>query len=253
MSIFNWRAKKQLIFFLIVAFFVLAMIVGIIYWNRPEATCFDNKQNQDEESVDCGGGCTPCVVNPKDVVTMWTRVFEVSDGVYEVASLIKNPNLFYGMPRLKYTFKIYDSVNVLVAIKEGQTFLNPQDEFLIFETGIKTGKRDVAKAFVEIEPLSEWKYTEEEKLALVVSEKNFSNYPLPTMRARLFNESLFSVKDIAVTVVLYDKDENAIAVSSTNVDLIAGKSIRDVVFTWGEPLEVLPSSSKIFTRVNGEI
>jgi len=250
MNILNWRAKKQLTFFFVAVFFILVIVVGIIYWNQLEETCFDNKQNQDEESVDCGGVCIPCVVNPKDIVTMWTRAFKVSDGVYETASLIKNTNLFYGVSLLKYTFKIYDSANILVAVKEGQTFVNPQDEFLIFETNIKTGNRKVAKAFVELELLSKWKYVEEKKPALVVSEKNFSNYPFSTMHARLFNESLFSIEDISATVVMYDENKNAVAVSSTNIDFIAGESSRDVIFTWSEPFEILPSSSRIFTRIN---
>lgn len=250
MSIINWRARKQITFFLGAVFFVSLVVGGIIYFNQPEETCFDNKKNQDEEGIDCGGVCTTCVVNPKEVVTLWTRVFKVNEGVYEASALIKNPNLFYGLGLLKYTFKIYDTANILVAVREGQTFVNPQDEFLIFEGGINTGERQVAKVFVELEPLMDWQYIEEEKPALVVSEKSFSNTPFSTMSARLFNESLFAIEDIFATVVLYDQNENAIAVSATKIDSIPGKSSRNAIFTWGRPLDVLPSSSKIFTRIN---
>jgi hypothetical protein len=31
-----------------------------IFERTPEATCFDNTLNQDEEDVDCGGSCVPC-------------------------------------------------------------------------------------------------------------------------------------------------------------------------------------------------
>jgi len=250
MAFLNWRAKKRLSFlFLFLAFFVF-LVVFVVYFSKSEPTCFDKEKNQNEEDIDCGGPCISCVVNPKDIIVLWTRVFKTSEGVYEVASLIKNPNLFYGIPVLKYTFKVYDSANILVSIKEGQTFINPQDEFLIFFTGVETGKREVAKAFVEVEPLSDWKYVAEKMPSLVVSDKNFSNSPFPVMRVRLFNESLFSVENIFATIVLYDDEENVTAISSTVVDFIQGRANRDIVFTWQTPFEKEPVSSKIFTRIN---
>jgi hypothetical protein len=253
--ILTWRIRKKLIisslFFLfigIIAFFVVNHFL-------PEPTCFDNKKNQKEEAVDCGGPCEQCVVNPKDIVALWSRVFpaggESASGgkIYEVAALIENPNLFYGLPLFKYIFKVYDSNNVLVAIKEGQSFLNPRDKFLIFASDINTGKRDAVRAFIEIEYLSNWKYIDKEKPSLVVSGKSFMNMPFPTLRARLYNESLFSMENIQAAAVLYNDEGNAIAVSSTKLDFIPKEESREIIFTWPAPFAVEPSSSEIFTRI----
>lgn len=246
----NWRAKKQISYFLIVFFSIAIIIFLVVFFRAPEPTCFDNKQNQKEEGVDCGGPCKPCVVKPKDAITLWTRVFQTNEGIYEAASLIENPNLFYGLPLFKYTFRLYDSNNILAAIKEGQSFLNPHDKFVIFIPNIETGQRNAVRAFMEIEYTLPWQYVEEEKSSLLVSEKNFSNFPFPTLSAYLFNQSLFPAKDVGVAAVLYDQDANAIAVSSSKLDFIQQENGRSVVFTWPIPFAAEPASSEIFARIN---
>ncbi|MFC1756694.1 hypothetical protein ACFLZC_00835 [Patescibacteria group bacterium] len=249
-KILNWRTKKQLSIILGALFVVAFAVILIIFSLISNPNCSDEKQNQEEEGVDCGGSCTPCVVDPKEIITLWTRVFRASSNTYDVAALIENPNLFYGLPLLKYTFKIYDAENVLLAIKEGQTFLNPRDKFVIFSSNINTDQREAVRAFVEIEKLSSWAYTEGEKSSIVVSEKNFSNFPSPFLRARLLNQSLFPVNNVLVTVVLYDESENAVAISSTKIDRISAESNKDVTFTWPNSFLIEPTSSKVFTRVD---
>ena len=244
----SWRIKKKLSFFITV-FLVIAGTVAIFtYFSWPQATCEDGKKNQKEEGVDCGGPCTPCVVNPKDVVALWSRVFQVSPGVYEAAALVENPNLSYGLPLFKYTFKVYDSNNILVAVEEGQSFLNPGDKFVVFKSNINVGEREVVRAFVEIENLSPWVYLGETKSTVVVSQKSFSNFPSPVLNARLTNQSLFTVKDVEAIAVLYDQDKNVVGVSSTRLNEIGAESSDTIIFTWPLPFSVEPVSNKIFTR-----
>jgi len=250
MEILGWRARKKLFFFsIVVAFFGgIAVLFVLYYW--PQATCLDGKQNQLEEGVDCGGPCTPCVTNPKDIITLWSRVFKIGSGLYEAASLVDNPNLFYGMPLFKYTFKLYDSNNTLVGAKEGQSFLNPKDKFVIFVTGINTNEREAVKTVMELEYLASWQYINKDVTPPVVSKKNFTNTPFPTLGASLSNESLFPMENIYASAVLYDKSGNAMAVSSTKVELIPKESSRGIFFTWPESFAELPASSEIFIRTD---
>lgn len=246
----DWRIKKQIVYFLIVALFIGGIVAVVVYFYIPKPTCTDGKQNQEETGVDCGGPCGPCIINPKEIAVLWTRVMEIDESLYEVASLIENQNLFYGLSEFKYNFKLYDSKNVLVAVREGSTFLNPQDRFVIFETKIDTGRRDAAKAVVEINHTGEWEYLDKGKPSIIVSRKSFSNTPFPVASAYLYNQSLFPVKNIYAYIVLSDKEGNAIAVSSTRVDVLSGEGGKEITFTWPAPFPELPSSSEIYTRIN---
>jgi len=250
MSILPWRTKKQLFFLFLVLFAVILIFSVIVYFSWPESSCFDGKQNQEEEGIDCGGPCGPCVVNPKEIVTLWTRVFPVSEGIYEVATMLENPNLYYGISLFKYTFKVYDSSNVLVGIKEGETFLNPRDKYVVFVSDVNTGFRKAVRAFVEIEPITNWQYLKLDASPLIVSNKTFTNTPYPLLKAFVVNQSLFSIENVSAVAVLYDEDHNAVAVSSTALESIKGESGKEIVFTWPLPFEKTPATTEIFTRAN---
>ena len=106
---------------------------GLIYYFQPEPTCFDKRQNQDEESVDCGGSCAPCSEKIHDLTILWSRVFSVREGSYDAAALVENQNQFLASKKLVYAFKLYDKDNILVAIRENFTFVNAGEKLIIFE------------------------------------------------------------------------------------------------------------------------
>ena len=56
----NKRLIKQIIIGCLSAVIVGLAGWGIYYWLQPAPSCFDNKLNQDEEMVDCGGSCLAC-------------------------------------------------------------------------------------------------------------------------------------------------------------------------------------------------
>jgi hypothetical protein len=245
----TWRTRKQLTFFLIFASVVaVALTVVLIKLSNP--TCFDKKQNQKEQGIDCGGPCQPCVGEVKDLIVLWSKVFRIKDGKYEAVALVDNPNIFAGLSSLKYKFKIYDEKNILVALKDGDVFINPNEKKLILETDIDTGKRIPQKAFIELGENWDWKRIEKEKPQLVVSGKQFFSEPFPKLTAEISNKSSFGIKDVFLSAVLYDRNKNALAASTSRIDYINGGSSQDIVFTWSEPFSEFPEVSEIFVGVN---
>ena len=89
----SWRARKQLAVLLILGG-VVAAIIGVVayrYWPAP--SCVDQKMNQREEGIDCGGPCVACAVkNALPPVVFWTRAVELRPGFYDVAAEIQNQN-----------------------------------------------------------------------------------------------------------------------------------------------------------------
>ncbi len=244
-----WTVKKQIIFFI---FFALSVsgTVFLIWTLASNPTCFDNKQNQGELGADCGGPCQPCVGEIKDIIVVWTKPFELQNGRYDVAAMVENPNLFAGLPSLGYKFKLYDANNILVAVREGETFINPGDNHVIFEAGIDTGRRVPKRAFIELQEDPKWERIEGEIPQIIVSRKDFANNPFPRLNAEISNKSLFAVNDVYGVAVLYGGDGNAIAASATKIDSIGGNSSRQVAFTWPAPFSQEPASSKIFLRTD---
>ncbi len=247
----SWIARKQITYFLI--FVIVVLVAGFFIWqSATKPTCFDGKQNQGEEGVDCGGPCkNPCLGEVKEPLVLWTKFFEISQGKYDTIALIENPNLFLGLSSVKYQFKLYNKDNVLIAFRDGETFINPGETFPIFETNIDTGRRVPSRAFIELEKNLNWERTGKEKPQLVVSKKQFSNLPpFPRLDATINNKSISSVDNIFAVAILYNKDKNAIAVSATKIDSIQGGASWDISFTWPQPFSEEPSSIEIFLRTS---
>lgn len=228
-----WTVKRQITYFLV--FVVIIFTAAYFIWKGvTKPTCSDGRRNQGEEGIDCGGPCQEkCLGEVKELYIDWTKIFEISKGKYDVAALIKNNNLFLALPSLKYQFKFYDKNNILIGIKEGETFITPGEIFPIFETGVDVGSRIPSRVFIEFENNPGWQRVEKEKPSLVVSKKQFFNEPpFPRLAVTLENKSVVPVYNIFIAAILYDKDKNVQGVSVTKIDAISGESSEEIVFTW---------------------
>src|SRR3989344_2299289 len=104
----SWRVRKQLSYlFAVILFF--GAIAGFFVWRQLSGgTCFDNRKNQGEAGIDCGGPCDPCPVNLKELLTLWARFFPVNGNIYDASALIENLNQNWFAARINYNFKLYD-------------------------------------------------------------------------------------------------------------------------------------------------
>lgn len=249
----SWRTKKQITYSIVFAVLIGLFLWLVISWLTPAPTCFDNKQNQKEEGVDCGGPCAKqCTGVVKNFNILWVRAIEASPGNYDAAALVENPNFSVGAKKISYKFKLYDERNITVAIREGETFVNSGERFVIFEPAIPTGERRVARAVLEWSDFAavDWLKIEKEKPSLLVIRKNFVNEPTPFLEARVRNDSALDLPNVYISAVLYDADGNATAVSQTIFDSLAALSERQAFFTWPAPFAVPPAGMEIFLRVN---
>ncbi len=245
-----WTVKKQVMFFLIFAAIILTIIIFIII-SLDKSSCIDGQKNQGEEGIDCGGPCKACVGEVKDLVILWSKVFKLSEGKYETAALVFNPNLSAGASNIKYKFNIYDEKNILITVKTGETSSNPDEKFLILEGDFDVGERIPKYSFLEITENPKWEKMGNEKPQLIVSKKQFLNTePFPQLMVEIENQSLFVIENISLAAILYGKDQNAKAVSTSKITYIGGDSKKEVVFTWPEIFPEEPDSIEVLIMQN---
>lgn len=244
-----WTMKRQALYFFVAALMVFGF--GVFVWlNISAPTCTDNKQNQNEEGIDCGGPCgKKCLGEIKEPVISWSRALKVGEGNYDAAAVVENQNLFLAAPSVRYQFKLYDKNNVLIAIKEGETFINPGRKFAIFESNIDTGRRVPYRTFLEFEKDIKWERYESGAPGLIVTKKEYTDSPRPSLAAVVANKSIDDVKNIYVVAIIYDKDGNASAASATKAGLIKAGSSQEIFFTWPASLGEEASSNEIFLNV----
>jgi hypothetical protein len=161
----------------------------------------------------------------------------VKDGIYNALAYVENSNLDSGVSSLSYRFKFYDSDNILIYERNGETFIPPNKIFGIFESNIDTGSRVPARTIFEFLGAPIWKKgIAPDPLFLITNKFLFEKDGLPRLTASLENHTSDATSDVEVVAILYDITGNAVAVSRTIVASPEKGSVIPLVFTWPEKL-----------------
>jgi hypothetical protein len=246
----SWAQKKQLKIFIFIAIFAFAVVGLIIYSFRPAPSCTDGKLNQKEEQIDCGGECDACIGSPRELSVLWARPFEISEGHYEVGALIDNPNSTVGARSLSYVVKLFEG-STLVGQREGRTFLNPREKFLIYESDIATVNIKPTRASIEIKEVP-WKVFKVEKANILISSKIFETAPSGNGRVKIVleNQTLFPIDNIYMSVILTDSIGSVVGVSQSKVDSIAGEASQELFLTWRHAFDPAPANIDVYLRTD---
>ncbi|MFA6006701.1 MAG: hypothetical protein WC764_03185 [Candidatus Paceibacterota bacterium] len=253
----SWSLKRQLIVLLIL-FVFLGMFAGLaLLLNKPALSCFDNKQNQGEEGVDCGGPCNnfcPNAVN--DPIVRWSRVLPVRAQQFDAVAYIENPNPTAGLSKVDYTFRLYDAKNSPIVERKGSTFINPGEKFALYEPNVDVGNAVPVRAFLELKKPSEgypWRkirVASDARPNLTIRSKQFDDSTGNSVTASMANESLADGHAIRIVAVLYDSNGNVTGASSTFVDVIKGGAEVPIVFTWPNRFTENPANLELYLHYN---
>lgn len=245
----TWAFKRK--FFYILIFILTLFVFGflIIYPSLNKTpTCFDNKQNGNETGVDCGGMCArACIAQVDPVSVLWAQAFKVVSGRYNAVAYLENHNKNAAINKINYKFRFADGNNVYIGKREGTTYVPPSGRFAVFEPGIGIGNSIPIYTTFEFTQTPEWITVAQEKinqLKVLVTNINLVNEDTsPVLSATIENNSFFNIGEIDVVAILYDANHNAVSASRTYLDELMPEEIRDINFTWPEPLP-----SRIITK-----
>ncbi len=235
----NWASRRQAIY-ITVAIFIFVILVGVPLYLKyfdKAPTCSDGVQNQNEHGIDCGGPCAKlCADESKDPITLYQRLFQTAPGTYSLVAMVENDNQGAYAEKADYVFKTYDKDNVLLDERTGSTFIPPSDTFPILEHSVYTGSRIPAKTvFSFIYPINWQRGSFDVPVTNVIGVSATSTDSTPKVQATLVNEEVYAITNVQVIALVYDEQNNAMAVSQTIVDSIAAKQNAKVVFTWNTP------------------
>lgn len=249
----SWSTKRRLSIFagILVIILFLVWLVWFFFFRSP-VSCFDGLKNGDELGLDCGGSCYKvCKEEVVPISTLWSKVFPLREGVVNVAALVENPNSHFSVRSLRYVFKIYDKDNVLIAEKTGKTFANANERFLILEPQISVGNLIPVRAFIELEsPTWERLAKAQDPIAVTVRQTKLVLGDEPRLMGRIENVGVRPLYDLTVLALVVDKDENAIAVSSTFVNSLQAGKGSDLVFTWPTAFTKDAVAASLYPRID---
>ncbi|HXK37665.1 MAG TPA: vWA domain-containing protein [Candidatus Paceibacterota bacterium] len=230
----DWARRRQIITLAIVIGSLLLIGTSIFFIVKSRPSCFDKVQNQDETGVDCGGICAAqCRDTHLGINTLWTKTFLVRKGMYDVASLVENPNLDASIPELSYTVELFDDEGRTLLSRTYSTFANAGDHFTLFGGGLDTQGVDAARARLTILP----GYKFIKATPPTVRKVSVLGYELltpdtaPRLIATLQNQTTDTLRHVPVTATVSDRN-GPVGVSETYIDELAPRETKQVTFTW---------------------
>jgi Mg-chelatase subunit ChlD len=236
----TWAKKRQIIIVTGLSFIFL-LIVSITLYNflKKPATCFDNKQNQNETGVDCGGVCSAiCKADSKSLVIDWVRLFKIREGEYSVIAQIENPAVNSIAREVPYTFSLRNKSGDTVTTRSGKTFIPARKTFVVFEGTIDT-QASPESVFFQFDQEPNWQKSSYIEPNLVISNKELINIDsLPRMNATVQNPNIVSVKNVTLSALIYDDGENVVQVSQTFIENLKAGDSANIVFTWPQPISL---------------
>lgn len=230
-----WATRRRsIIVLLILGFFLFFFVLPYWWTHRVEPTCFDGKMNQNERGIDCGGACAlVCRGGAKDINILWTKVFPIRPGAYDIVAYVENTNFDIGAPELPYIAKLYDRDGNVIAEKRGQTFAKPNELFAIFEGNMQTGSKVAETGSIEIPNTFRWYTgTREEQLFTIDDKKLVDAERKPKLSALIRNDNPVLYRNVDVTAIIYDANHEPIGVSATRVEKMDKNSTKEIFFTW---------------------
>lgn len=252
-----WGTKRQIKIIAAILFLFIVWIIILLYprFNKPP-TCFDNKQNQDETGVDCGGVCQAlCLSEVNDVSIKWARSFPTTETVYNTVAYIENKNIDAGVMSVPYSFQFYNADNQLISERQGKTYIAPNSASAIFEQAVIVSLDNLPQytTFKFTAPRSWARVDRRVRDIKLVSqnEQLINTTTKPRFNATLVNKSLlYGAKNINVVIILYDANDNAIGVSNTYLDHLGPGESSSIYYTWQRPFSVPIVRYEIIPRFN---
>ena len=231
--------------------FLGLMFTGVyfIYFYTP-ANCFDLNQNGNEIGVDCGGGCTRiCAFTVAPPKVLWSKSFEIQKGQYNAVAYIENKNILAGTPEISYIFRLYDGAG-LITERTGTTVLPPNSTYPVFEGRINTEGRVPTETTLELKSADMW-------LPSTYGREQFKTVDLklveadarPKLNVKIENTDLKEAQAVEVVATIFDASGIPLTSSQTFIDTFAGRSQKDIVFTWPNPIAKTVRSCAVPTDV----
>jgi hypothetical protein len=197
----------------------------------------DNKQNQNEEGIDCGGTCTYlCTPSQQEPSVQFVRALSPVPGRTDVIAYIDNPNAASAANDLHFTIELYSPTNTVIAKKEETVDLPPNSTVPVFVPNFFSGSQEVARAFITFDtPQHLWYRYQEKRPLPKVSGVQIDQSGMPRITATAQNPSAVPMTNIVFVATVFGNDGNAIAASRTIAPAIPAQGTAPLVFTWPAP------------------
>ncbi|MEK7060585.1 MAG: hypothetical protein AAB936_01165, partial [Patescibacteria group bacterium] len=212
-------------------------------------SCSDNKQNQDEAGIDCGGSCAYlCTEQNQPPTVLFTKAIQNGEGRVDVIAKVENKNADAAAKNVSYKVTLYGSDQSIIQEMTGTIDLPPSGSVPVFVPNIQIGSQTVVSAFLDIESSSlRWfSMPSDTRIVPEVSNtKQTGTVSSPRIEAIFTNPSAIAITNIKAVILVHDDKSGVIAASSTIIPKISAQGQVTATFTWNYAFSDMPVSIEV--------
>lgn len=213
------RFLKQFIYGSIYLIVFAALIYGVyvlLIYARP-ASCFDNRQNQGEKGIDCGGPCEPCGLRlVQEIATSTPQILEIDKNRVSILTEIKNFNQNFGAEQFSYAINFYDFSGKQIKAISGRSFVYAGEIKNIIEPLVEIPFSAIARSEILVNDVS-WVSSEEfikpETEVREIKIEELSGAVV--VRGLLVNNGAIRLKQIGISAFIFNKSGLRMGISKT--------------------------------------
>ena len=248
----GWGQRRQLIviaIFSLLGIAILATIAIAIFYRTP--TCTDQKQNQDETGIDCGGPCSKaCIADVRPASVSFARAIAPDVNRTDVIAYVENPNENAVARGVRAVVELYGADYVLLAKREVVFDLPGAATTPVFVEGLLSGNQAVAQTFFTVDQASiEWTRTTTQPVVPGVRDIVWQGGSQPRVSATLINPIAEPFSNVRLIATVFDSNDQAIAASRTVVAILPAQGTAPMVFTWNVPFASTPARVEVIPLI----
>lgn len=240
----SWAAERRTFILIgigLVAAAVLSIFAISVFHEVP--SCTDGKENQDEEGIDCGGSCTLLcsagLVPPK---VSFVRTLTLANGRTDIIAYVENPNPGAVLQGAGYAVELYGPDRALIGTVPGMTDIPPAGIVPIFIPGVYQGPLAIVQAFLVFDPATfSWTRGTRNPDAPLVTDVVIRDTAMPRITGVVRNATTQTLRALPVVATVFGSEDRVIAASRTLVAELPGLGSANLVFTWSEPWNEVPT------------
>jgi hypothetical protein len=244
---------KQVIYGIFYIVIIGGVGYGVFIMARGTPTCFDNRQNQQEEEVDCGGSCVPCALKRlKPITASPVTLISNPDDSLSLFFEVSNANANYGAEKFSYTVTLYNTSGAPETNFSRTSFIYPSEIRTIAEVGLSFTGASIARAEVTISDLVWREGTLFSKPLIETREVSVSVDPLKhelRIQGLVSNKNSFGLARVGIGAIV-NSENMPLGVSKTAVTDLAAFEERafSIFIPWTESASVAVSDVLLFTE-----
>ncbi len=211
---------------------ILILIAFGVSLLKPAPTCTDNKQNQKETAVDCGGPCVPCETKNLILTAEEVKIFPAGKNQATFLAKVRNPSQKFSAS-FDYQFELSGAFLGQTQKIRGRESIKPASSEYIVVPGFSISAESIRSAELKVSEL-QWAEDKSPRSSIKINSQTSIDKNKVTVTGTLFNESAENLPLVNLTAIIFNQQGGILNASVAQLEKVQAFSQKQFTIFFPE-------------------